>query len=345
MATVVNRLGVRLVKAGMGKLLDDAAFTANLCIFSVDDEGFRWCKSVLAQPDHCLRTRATLRDSVGRGNDYERIVWMKWHVVKYSLQLPGVESVFFLDADTAVFKPFDDLVKDWDYDFRYQVENAPAHGLNGGQIWFNRTNVALRYIERVLENDRDTRTIDQVYAARILPLFPKLRKAPLSPSRFSSYCMTKDQKTVITSRTRTFHTPCTPVGKEHLLMEAHRAYRQSVPAPIAHFIPDKQICCVQGRADYLQEKLETIQASADNSAHRRSVVRWGTCAGAGYQQNSAAEMCFPNATLHTKKSHPITTKNMTDPTVIAACTLKALTHGVAAMSNGTAKICQVGAEG
>mmetsp|Transcript_24674 Transcript_24674/g.76773 ORF Transcript_24674/g.76773 Transcript_24674/m.76773 type:complete len:129 (+) Transcript_24674:2-388(+) len=120
------------------------------------------------------------------------------------------------------------------------------------------------------------------------------------------------------------------MSKLKLMEAAINAFNQAVPggAAISHFTTHNTKCCVQGQADYLQEKLEQIEASSARSGRRQLVVMNGTCASLGYKQESEGMVCVPKATLHTKLFLPIT--NIWEPTVIAACDL-----------TGMAKLCNL----
>jgi len=104
--------------------------------------------------------------------------------------------------------------------------------------------------------------------------------------------------------------------------------------PLAHFVPDNKMCCVQGPVEYVRGKLAKIKASPIGAGYLAAELVDGPCTSQGYDQGPNKESCFPQATLWLSKDHAI------DPTselkLVAAY---ALQHGLASAGKGAKEMC------
>mmetsp|Transcript_51327 Transcript_51327/g.159103 ORF Transcript_51327/g.159103 Transcript_51327/m.159103 type:complete len:323 (-) Transcript_51327:68-1036(-) len=225
--TVVNQFHWPVLEASLGSLLNNTDYTKNLAIFSVDDLSHKLCQSTLPDPKQCIRWSETFDASSDyKAGNYTQLIWLKWKVVRKVLQWPGVTKVVFLDADVAVMAPFEQDVNVTDVDFMFSPELLPNVTMNGGQLWFQRTDAAFAYIDKVLQNDGASEKLDQDYAWVALAAVPGLRWRHLPTDRFLSYCWTERGQAALSSRSRTLHTCCEGMRekKMQLLRDSHKQY-------------------------------------------------------------------------------------------------------------------------
>lgn len=121
------------------------------------------------------------------------------------------------------------------------------------------------------------------------------------------------------------------------MLKANPADEKAVaptPEPQAFFIPDNLMCCVQGPAAYIREKLALLKESPLGSGYEKAAAIDGSCTGAGYDQGPGEEKCFPKAHLYLSKNHPI------DPMSESIAMAKyAMVHGLAAAGEGMKQLC------
>jgi len=225
--TVVNQFHWPVLEASLASLLNNLEYTKNLAVFCADDTSCKRCQFALPDPRQCLRTSETFgAPSEFLQGDYTQLIWLKWKVVRKALQWPGVQKVVFLDADVAVMAPFEQDVNVTDVDFMFSPELLPNVTMNGGQLWFQRTDRAFAYIDKVLQNDGASDKLDQDYAWWALGAVPGLRWQYLPVDRFLSACWTQRDQAKLSSRSRTLHTCCV-IGRElkvQLLKDSHKQY-------------------------------------------------------------------------------------------------------------------------
>mmetsp|Transcript_104137 Transcript_104137/g.277068 ORF Transcript_104137/g.277068 Transcript_104137/m.277068 type:complete len:346 (-) Transcript_104137:147-1184(-) len=107
-----------------------------------------------------------------------------------------------------------------------------------------------------------------------------------------------------------------------------------VLGPVAHFVPDNLMCCVQGPAEYVGEKLAKIKKSPIGGGYLASVLVEGTCASQGYDMGPNKEACFPKANLWLSNKHAV------DPTSeVRLMAAHAAQHGFASIGKGMAELC------
>mmetsp|Transcript_27518 Transcript_27518/g.62625 ORF Transcript_27518/g.62625 Transcript_27518/m.62625 type:complete len:97 (+) Transcript_27518:1-291(+) len=94
------------------------------------------------------------------------------------------------------------------------------------------------------------------------------------------------------------------------------------------------MCCVQGPAEYIKEKLQRLKVSPIGAGYVAATTVDGPCTDKGYDQGPNKESCFPQATLWMSKDHPI------DPTSeLKLVTAYAFQHGLGSIAEGMKNLC------
>uniref|UniRef100_A0A7S1S8Y2 Uncharacterized protein n=1 Tax=Alexandrium catenella TaxID=2925 RepID=A0A7S1S8Y2_ALECA len=105
--------------------------------------------------------------------------------------------------------------------------------------------------------------------------------------------------------------------------------------PLAHFVPDNKMCCVEGPSDYIREKVEKIKSSPLGAGYQTTAALNGPCTSKGYDQGPSPEMCFPKAKVWMSRLHPIDPTS--EPRLFADY---AATHGWMAIPAGVMELCK-----
>eukprot|EP00413_Alexandrium_margalefii_P045580 CAMPEP_0204590724 /NCGR_PEP_ID=MMETSP0661-20131031/49946_1 /ASSEMBLY_ACC=CAM_ASM_000606 /TAXON_ID=109239 /ORGANISM="Alexandrium margalefi, Strain AMGDE01CS-322" /LENGTH=380 /DNA_ID=CAMNT_0051600779 /DNA_START=64 /DNA_END=1204 /DNA_ORIENTATION=- len=117
---------------------------------------------------------------------------------------------------------------------------------------------------------------------------------------------------------------------------AEPAHQPSTDEPVAHFVPDNKMCCVQGPSEYIRAKLAKLKASPLGRGYLSTTAVDGTCASQGYTTGPSPEKCFPKASLFLNLAeHPMDPTS--EPRLLAEY---GMAHGFAAIGKGMAELCK-----
>lgn len=131
--------------------------------------------------------------------------------------------------------------------------------------------------------------------------------------------------------------PLLPALQKMPVISPQTSSSVTATGPVAHFMPDNKMVCVEAPADYLRAAVLNLKASPLGDGYLSAEVAEGTCAGQSYDKGPIPEGCFPKASLWMNPSSH-TLDVLSEPKLMAGYAAK---NGAAALAKGMTELCKL----